>query len=115
MAMMNFPIRLITTIALAISFLATLVGIIVSVVLYKRKEQERLTLVIFPTLLVLLNVFIILSIWVLAFAVSSIALIASLILSVSYYNQNKPGYMAYTSFFALVSIAAIFFSLTVLI
>jgi hypothetical protein len=42
-------------------------------------------------------------------------LIASLILSVSYYNQNKPGYMAYTSFFALVSIAAIFFSLATLI
>ena len=112
--MMNFT-SITNTVALAISLLATLVGMIVSVLLIKQKEQERLTLVVFPSLMALLNVFMVLSIWILALAVSSIAFITSTIMSVSYYIQKKPGYLAYTIFFALVSIALIFFSITALL
>ena len=111
---MNFAL-ITNTIALAISFLATLVGMIMSVLLIKQKEPDRLTLVVFPSLMALLNVVMALSIWILALAISSIALITSMIMSVSYYIQKKPGYLAYTSFFALVSIALIFFSISALL
>ena len=101
-------VLVIRLIALAVLALAAATGIAASILLFLQKKQERLGLVVLPTLLVLILIFMSLTIWIPALAISLITLITGILLSISYYGHKKMDYLAYSLIYALTSIALIF-------